>query len=202
MASDEEQVAIDQLARHLDAAGEPITVLRRPDQEVRDQRAVDFEVDSNGVTVGVEVTSASAYTADLRVIDQFESAVEDGLRPLVEANALGTFAVQFSYHERPRKRDVPKLVESVVRDVSAALRAGSDWFILPNPPAPIERVEVTRISRSRNVVGRISSPIPAWWVEGEVDEFVKKLIQSKATQGVVLNALDLDLRAHADLAGC
>jgi hypothetical protein len=54
---------------------------------------------------------------------------------------------------------------------------------LPDPPFPIKRLEVTRHRRSRNVVGRVSTPIPAWWVQGEVDEFVMNLIVSKRTQG-------------------
>jgi hypothetical protein len=103
MASDEEQAALEALALYLDAAGEPIVVLRRPDEVERRHRAVDFEVTWRGETVGVEVTSASAYIADLLSADELETAIEDGLRPLVEARGLGTIALHFSYHETAEK---------------------------------------------------------------------------------------------------
>jgi hypothetical protein len=68
--------------------------------------------------------------------------------------------------------------------VSAVLTDDApDELQIPNPPPPIRTLGVTRLSRSKNVVGRVSTPIGAWWVEGEVHEFVTKLISNKRTQG-------------------
>jgi hypothetical protein len=184
MAPDEEQAALDALSRHLDAEGDPITVLRRPDQEERRRRAVDFEVTWRGETVGIEVTSASAYIADLLAADELETAIEEGLLAFVEARRLGTIALHFSYYERPKKREIESIAERAVAAVSPLLTNDPpDKMQVPNPPHPIKALEVTRHGRSNHFVGRVSAPIGAWWVEGEVDEFVKKLISSKGTQG-------------------
>jgi hypothetical protein len=185
VARDEEKVALDALALYLDAAGEPITLLRRPDLEVRDKPAVDFEVAWRGETVGVEVTSASAYMADLLSADELESAIEEGLRPLVEDCRLGTIALHFSYHERPRRHEIEDIAERAVDAVSSLLTNGAPKEMqVCDPPHPLKTLRVTRHNPSRHVVGRISAPIGAWWAEGEVDEFVTKLIAGKGTQGV------------------
>jgi hypothetical protein len=184
MAQDEELAALDALSLHLVAAGEPITVLRQPDREERDQRAVDFEVAWQGTTVGIEVTSASQYMAELKSVIEFERALEDELRPFVENQRLRRVVLHLSYHGRPRKHQIPELVQRIVPDVSAALiNSASDQMHLLDPPPPIGSLHITRESYSRDVVGSVSTPMHAWWVEAKVDEFVTKLIDKKRTQG-------------------
>ncbi len=181
---DEEQHALDRLSKYLSAAGESLTVLRRPDQEDRSQRAVDFEIAWNGTTVGVEITSASTFIEDFLPIDSVEKPIEDGLRSTVDRHGLGSFVLRVRYHERPKKRDAAKLVNDVVAGMTAALLADpiSDVIELGDPPYPIESVSLTRYSRTRNLVGSISTAV-AWFVDGEVDRFIEALIKKKASQG-------------------
>lgn len=157
--------------------------MRRPDREVRNQRAVDFEVAlSSGAIVAVEVTSAAIYIADFLAAGEFESEAEARLAPVVEAGELGTVALRVHYAERPRKRDIHSLVASVVHKVSTALTVPDAPAISIDAPHPIESLEVIRLGRERNVIGWVSSPVPAWFVESQADEFITELVASKATQ--------------------
>jgi hypothetical protein len=161
-----------------------VTVLGRPDREERTQRAVDFEIDFDGNLVAVEITSASQFTAEFVEAARFETALEDELRPFVEEHRLGHLVLRLNYQGRLRKRDVPALVARVATDAKAALRnldGTSDTAELP-APSPLASVEITRIAPTPHNVHRISSPVPGYFVEGTVDEFIDALLASKATQ--------------------
>ena len=95
MGHDEEAAAIDSLSLFLKAAGEPVAVLRRPDRDERNERAVDFEVAWKGTTVGVEVTSASAYMADFVEVEREQRVVDAFSRHLAEQGWAVSHQVEF-----------------------------------------------------------------------------------------------------------
>jgi hypothetical protein len=184
MPQDEEEVAFEAVANKLRAQGHVVTVLGRPDREERPQRAVDFEIDFDGNLVAVEITSASQFTAEFVEAARFETALEDELRPFVEEHQLGHLVLRLDYQGRLRKRDVPALVARVATEAEAALLKldGTSDTVELSAPSPLASVEITRIAPTPHSVHRISSPVPGYFVEGTVDEFIDALLASKATQ--------------------
>jgi hypothetical protein len=184
MHFDEEQAALDMLIGHLQSRGDDVTVLRRPDREETNARAVDFELRCNEKVVGVEVTSASNLTYQYEATKRFNSALQSELRPIVEAEGLGNVLLRGRYERPPTKGECRRLPRRIVADIASAIRSadiGPAWNVVP-APSPLRRVEVSVLAATPNVVRLLPFPT-AYFVEGSLYEFIDDLVAKKAGQG-------------------
>jgi hypothetical protein len=180
---DEEESALEAVLSGLRAEGHDARVLRRPDHEDRNKRAVDFEIDFDDALIAVEITSASQFAAQLVVTEQFADAVENELRPFVEEHHLGWWVLALHYEGPLRKRDVSTMAARLAAEAKAVLLAEMfDTVSVDNPPHPLASVDITRIANTPHRVSHVSMPLAAYFVEGTVDGFIDWLLTSKSSQ--------------------
>jgi len=201
MADDEEQMVLDAVLDYLSRAGQSVRVLRRPDREDRIRRAVDFEVAVDGRKVGVEVASASAFIEDFQAIGRVETAVEADLNRFAKEPQLGQWVLRMRWFERPRQRDTARLKERVTSELRRGLLPGRDLAQMVDPPHPIKSATLTRVGAGPHMVRGVSAPVPGWWVEGQVDDFIEWLIDRKATQGAEYPELWIVIFARTPVFG-
>jgi hypothetical protein len=181
----EEEAVFSRVADAVRASGHSLSIVRRPDEEERTRRAVDFEINFDGALVGVEITSSSEFAAEFQAGDRLERGLEDELRPFVEAHGLGKILLTVGYRARPAKHKIPKLISQIADDVRAALfdLGNSAAVQLSHPHDPIRRVEITRLARTPDDLRcGPSMPAPAYFLSATVDDFIRGLVRGKAGQ--------------------